>query len=74
MKKPFGEKWISDYYKGVWHKSTIDRMMDESNARSLELLEETGDDVSWEVFFDMKVLKRLDELNKEIINASAAHQ
>ena len=65
MKKPFSERFISDYFVGVFPKEEINRMMDESNARSLELLEK-GDDVSWEIFFEMKVMKKQQDLYETI--------
>ena len=65
MKKPFSERFISDYFVGVFPTEEINRMMDESNARSLELLEK-GDDVSWEIFFEMKVMKKQQDLYETI--------
>ena len=65
MKKPFSERFISDYFVGVFTQEEINRMMDESNARSLELLEK-GDDVSWEIFFEMKVMKKQQDLYETI--------
>ena len=66
MKKPFSERFISDFFVGVFPKEEINRMMDESNARSLEVLEKYGDDVSWEIYFLMKIMKKQQDLQEEI--------
>ena len=66
MKKPFSERFISDFFVGVFPKEEINRMMDESNARSLEVLEKYGDDVSWEIYFLMKIMKKQQDLQEAI--------
>ena len=64
--KPFSERFISDYFVGVWDKETLDKMIDDSVARSMYVLEKYGDDVDWQIFFEMKVMARLDELDRSI--------
>jgi len=75
MKKPFQEKFISDYFRGVLPQAEINKMMDESNAQSLEWLE-MGVEISWEVFFEMKVIKRWQYVTDKIgeaLNVTAAN-
>ena len=64
MKTPHSEKWISDYFVGVFPPEELDKMIDESVARSLEVLEKYGDDVDWQIFFEMKVLKIMQDCGK----------
>ena len=66
MKQPFSERWISDYFVGVFPKEELDKMIDDSVTRSLQLLEEHGDDVDWQIFFEMKILKKQQDLNTKI--------
>ena len=73
MKQPFSERWISDYFVGVFPKEELDKMIDGSVSRSLELLEETGDDVDWQIFFELKLLKKQVDLQKKIKDILLAH-
>ena len=74
MKKPFSEKWISDYFVGVFPKEELDKMIDDSVARSMHILEKYGDDVDWQVFFEMKLLKKriglLDKIEEIYVTAA----
>ena len=73
MKQPFSERWISDYFVGVFPKEELDKMIDGSVSRSLELLEETGDDVDWQIFFELKLLKKQVDLQDKIKDILLAH-
>lgn len=73
MKRPFSERWISDYFVGVFPKEELDKMIDDSVSRSLELLEETGDDVDWQIFFELKLLKKQTDLQEKIKDILLAH-
>ena len=65
MKKPFSERWISDYFVGVFTREEINRMMDKANAKSLEIFDKSGEDVSWELIFENSVLVKQIKLGME---------
>ena len=65
MKKPFSERFISDYFAGVFPKEEINRMMDKANAKSLEIFDKSGEEVSWELIFENMVLVKRIKLGME---------
>ena len=65
MKKPFSEKFISDFFVGVFPKEEINTMMDKANAKSLEIFDRTGEDVSWELIFENMILVKRIKLGME---------
>ena len=65
MKKPFSERWISDYFIGVFTREEINRMMDKANAKSLEIFDKSGEEVSWELIFENMVLVKQIKLGME---------
>ena len=65
MKKPFSERFISDYFTGVFPKEEINRMMDKANAKSLEIFDKSGEDVSWELIFENQILVKQIKLGME---------
>ena len=70
MKTPYAEKWVSDFYIGVFPKEELDKMIDDSVQSSLQTLEEHGDDIDWQIYFELKVLKKLEILEAKIREAS----
>ena len=65
MKKPFSERWISDYFVGVFTKEEINRMMDKANAKSLDIFDKSGEEVSWELIFENSILVKQIKLGME---------
>ena len=65
MKKPFSERWISDYFVGVFPEEEINTMMDKANAKSLDIFDRTGEEVSWELIFENQVLVKQIKLGME---------
>ena len=65
MKKPFSERFISDYFVGVFTREEINRMMDKANAKSLEIFDKSGEEVSWELIFENQVLVKRIKLGME---------
>ncbi len=67
MKKPFSEKWISDFFVGVFPKEEINRMMDKANAKSLRIFDKSGEDVSWELIYENQILVKRIKLGMETL-------
>ena len=65
MKKPFSERFISDYFVCVFTREEINRMMDKANAKSLEIFDKSGEEVSWELIFENQVLVKRIKLGME---------
>jgi hypothetical protein len=58
MKKPYQERYISDYFVGVFPPDELNQMIDDSTAKALQIFEETGEEMDWQVIFENKVLVR----------------
>jgi hypothetical protein len=58
MRKPFQERYISDYFVGVFPPDELNQMIDDSTAEALQIFEEMGEEMDWQVIFENKVLVR----------------